>query len=98
MADVEPLYCAEQIKVPDALPVRASGAPWQRAAATAPVCPSWASHPLTLAHCPHLLQEIMKEWTKEVLRAQPADIYAWSAKYFAEKAAAAAAAGGGGGK
>ena len=34
-------------------------------------------------------QEIMKEWTKEVLRAQPVDIYAWSAKYFAEKAAAA---------
>ena len=39
-------------------------------------------------------QEIMKEWTKEVLRAQPTDIYAWSAKYFAEKAAANAGAGG----
>ena len=39
----------------------------------------------------------MKEWTKEVLRAQPADIYAWSAKYFAEKAAAQATGGGGGG-
>ena len=40
----------------------------------------------------------MKEWTKELLRAQPADIYAWSAKYFAEKAAAQAAGGSGGGK
>ena len=40
----------------------------------------------------------MKEWTKEVLRAQPADIYAWSAKYFAEKAAQAAPSGGSGGK
>ena len=40
----------------------------------------------------------MKEWTKEVLRAQPADIYAWSAKYFAEKAAQAAPSGGGSGK
>ena len=52
---------------------------------------------LLLLLLPHtlFLQEIMKEWTKEVLRAQPADIYAWSAKYFAEKAAAA---GGGGGK
>jgi hypothetical protein len=39
----------------------------------------------------------MKEWTKEVLRAQPADIYAWSAQYFAAKAAAQAAGGAAGG-
>lgn len=44
MSDVEPLYCAEQIKVPEGLP------------------------------------EIMKEWTKEVIRAQPEDIYEWSAR------------------
>jgi hypothetical protein len=42
--DSEPLYCAEQIKVPDALP------------------------------------EVLKEWTKEVIRAQPADINAFSAE------------------
>jgi hypothetical protein len=42
--DSEPLYSAEQIKVPDALP------------------------------------EILKEWTKEVIRAQPADINAFSAE------------------
>jgi hypothetical protein len=42
--DSEPLYCAEQIRVPDALP------------------------------------EILKEYTKEVIRANPTDIHAWSAK------------------
>lgn len=41
--ELEPLYCAEQIKVPEGLP------------------------------------EILKEWTKEVIRAQPADVNAWSA-------------------
>jgi hypothetical protein len=44
MSDVEPLYCAEQIKVPTGLP------------------------------------EVLKEWTKDVIRAQPADVTAWSAQ------------------
>jgi hypothetical protein len=44
MADVEPLYCAEQIKVPEGLP------------------------------------EILKEYTKAIIREQPKDINAWSAK------------------
>jgi hypothetical protein len=43
MADMEPLYCAEQIKVPDGLP------------------------------------ELMKEYTKAVVREAPADLNAWSA-------------------
>lgn len=42
--DAEPLYCAEQIKVPEGMP------------------------------------EILKEWTKAVIRAQPKDINAWSAE------------------
>ena len=42
--DVEPLYCAEQIKVPAELP------------------------------------EIMKQWAKEVIRANPANINEFSAK------------------
>jgi hypothetical protein len=29
----------------------------------------------------------MKEWTKEAIRAQPADLIAWSAQYFAALAA-----------
>ncbi len=29
----------------------------------------------------------MKEWTKEAIRAQPADLIAWSAAYFAKLAA-----------
>lgn len=44
MSDVEPLYCAEQIKVPQGLP------------------------------------EILREWTKEVIRAHPNDINAFSAQ------------------
>lgn len=44
MADVEPLYCAEQIKVPEGMP------------------------------------ELLKEWTKAVIRAQPKDLNAWSAE------------------
>lgn len=44
MADSEPLYTAEQIKVPEALP------------------------------------EVLKEWTKEAIRASPKDIIAWSAE------------------
>jgi hypothetical protein len=43
--DAEPLYCAEQIVVPPALP------------------------------------DIMKAWTKEVIRSNPANIYEFSAKY-----------------
>ena len=43
--DAEPLYCAEQIKVPAQLP------------------------------------EIMKAWTKEVIRANPANIAEFSARY-----------------
>ncbi len=42
--DTEPLYCAEQIKVPDALP------------------------------------DVLKEYAKEAIRANPADIVAWSAQ------------------
>jgi Regulatory subunit of type II PKA R-subunit len=49
MADQEPLYSAEQIAVPDALP------------------------------------QILKDWTKEVIRASPQDIIAFSADYFARK-------------
>ena len=111
MADVEPLYCAEQIKVPDALPVRSVAAALavgisRTPAGVAQSCSQPHTHTLARAtlHAPCLPrcfppwpcapQEIMKEWTKEVLRAQPADIYAWSAKYFAEKAAASAGAGG----
>ncbi len=37
----------------------------------------------------------MKEWSKEAIRAQPADLIAWSAAYFAGLAAKAAAGGGG---
>ncbi len=112
MADVEPLYCAEQIKVPDALPVRVTPAPLWELANKRPslsCVPPAGSTPtphfcyLSTASPFANWQEIMKEWTKEVLRAQPADIFAWSAKYFAEKAAQNAAsggsaAGGGGGK
>jgi len=42
--DVEPLYCAEQIKVPEHLP------------------------------------DVMKQWTKAVIRANPDDLVAWSAE------------------
>jgi len=38
----------------------------------------------------------MKEWSKEAIRAQPADLIAWSAAYFA--ALAAKGAGGGAGR
>lgn len=41
---MEPLYSAEQIRVPDVLP------------------------------------EVLKEWTKEVIRANSTDIIAWSAE------------------
>ena len=44
LQDAEPLYCAEQIKVPAQLP------------------------------------EIMKAWTKEVIRTNPPNIYEFSAK------------------
>lgn len=44
MSDIEPLYCAEQIKVPDGLP------------------------------------DLLKEYTKAVIREQPQDINAWSAQ------------------
>jgi hypothetical protein len=44
MADVEPLYCAEQIHVPEGLP------------------------------------DLLKEYTKAVIREQPADVTAWSAQ------------------
>ncbi len=44
MSDVEPLYCAEQIQVPEGM------------------------------------TEILKEWTKAVIRAQPTDINSWSAE------------------
>lgn len=42
--DVEPLYCAEQIRVPDELP------------------------------------DILKQWTKDVIRSQPSNIYEFSAR------------------
>jgi hypothetical protein len=50
MSEHEPLYCAEQIQVPDELP------------------------------------DVLKQWTKEVIRANPSNIAEWSAEYFAEKA------------
>jgi hypothetical protein len=43
MSDIEPLYCAEQIKVPVGFP------------------------------------ELLKEYTKAIIREQPADVNAWSA-------------------
>lgn len=61
MADSAPLYSAEQITVPDALP------------------------------------QVLKEWTKEVIRANPADIIAWSAEYFTKKAEKAASTSAGAG-
>ncbi len=36
---------------------------------------------------PEALPEVLKEWTKEAIRAQPADLIAWSAAYFAALAA-----------
>lgn len=42
--DAEPLYCAEQIQVPEALP------------------------------------DVLKQWTKAVIRAAPEDLVAFSAK------------------
>ena len=42
--DAEPLYSAEQIKIPDELP------------------------------------DILKEWTKEAIKVQPADLLKWSAE------------------
>lgn len=42
--DAEPLYCAEQIRVPDVLP------------------------------------DVLKQWTKEVIRQNPSDVLAFSAK------------------
>ena len=62
----EPLYHADQIVVPEGLPVRGACR-----SSSLPVFPC-ASHAARS-------QEIMKEWTKECLRAQPADIVAWSA-------------------
>lgn len=50
MADSEPLYSAEQIKVPDPLP------------------------------------QILKDYTKEAIRAAPADIIAWSAECVGDSA------------
>ena len=35
------------------------------------------------------LPKVLKEWTKEVIRANPADVLAFSAEYFAEKSAIA---------
>ncbi|KAA0163779.1 hypothetical protein FNF31_02633 [Cafeteria roenbergensis] len=49
--DESPLYSAEQIRVPDALP------------------------------------DVIKQWTKAVIRAKPEDVVAWSAEYFAKCAA-----------
>lgn len=48
--DVEPLYCAEQIRVPDELP------------------------------------DLLKQWTKDVIRAQPADVNDFSARCGARRA------------
>lgn len=68
--DSEPLYCAEQVQsefAPSSLCYR-------------------ELHPLrcppTLAQIkvPDALPEILKEYTKEVIRANPTDIMAWSAK------------------
>ena len=53
--DAEPMYCAEQIKVP--------------------------------AHLP----DIMKAWTKEVIRANPPNIYDFSAKWVTALCVGAAA-------
>lgn len=49
--DVEPLYAAEQIRVPDELP------------------------------------DILKQWTKDVIRAQPGNVYEFSARWFKARAA-----------
>ncbi|GIQ90542.1 hypothetical protein KIPB_013372, partial [Kipferlia bialata] len=50
MADIDQIYCAEQISIPTELP------------------------------------EIIKQYTKAVIREQPKDIVSFSAKYFAKLA------------
>ena len=65
--DSEPLYCAEQVR---------------KRARVICVCMIATATRLRMSQIkvPDALPEILKEYTKEVIRANPTDITAWSAK------------------